>query len=99
MVANDRHRDLILTEAGQVKALFEIKTTATTQDVATALGQLLLYGASITEPLRRIMVLPERLNSEVEQHLQTLGVECLYFDGSADNPRFIKLLALLAAFA
>lgn len=98
-VTNDLHRDLILTKTSKVKVLFEIKTTATTQDVATALGQLLLYSARVSEPLRRIMVLPERLNSEVEQYLRTLGVECLYFDGLADNPRFIRLPTLLATFA
>lgn len=91
---NDRHRDIILRHETQVIALFEIKTAATTQDVATALGQLLLYGAA-DEPVRRIMVLPEPLTSEAEQHLFRWGIECLYFSGRADNPRFIKLGPLL----
>lgn len=91
---NDRHRDIILRHQERVVALFEIKTAATTQDVATALGQLFLYGAA-NEPVRRIMVLPEPLTSEAERHLLRWGIECLYFSGRADNPRFSKLAPLL----
>lgn len=94
-IFNDRHRDLILSHQGKVVALFEIKMVANTQDVATALGQLLLYGASVPAPLRRVMVLPELLTGEATKHLQKWGIECLYFSGPADEPRFTNLTTLL----
>jgi hypothetical protein len=97
-IFNDRHRDLILTHHEKVIAIFEIKTVATTQDVATALGQLLLYGAAIPGRLRRIIVLPEPLKPDSVSYLTQLGIECLYFSGAADAPIFSKLPTLLKSF-
>ena len=97
-IFNDRHRDLILTHHEKVAALFEIKTVATTQDVATALGQLLLYGAAVAEPLRRIMVLPEPLTADATRYLAQWGIECIYFSGPAGTPVFAKLSTLLKSF-
>jgi hypothetical protein len=97
-VFNDRHRDLLLTHHEKVVALFEIKTVANTQDVATALGQLLLYGAAVATPLRRIMVLPEPLTADAVNYLAQWGIECIYFSGSADAPVFAKLPSLLKSF-
>lgn len=94
-IFNDRHRDLILAHRERVIALFEIKTVANTQDVATALGQLLLYGTAIPGPLRRIMVLPEPLTDEAVNYLAQWDIECSYFSGPADAPVFVKLTPLL----
>ncbi|GAB3639220.1 hypothetical protein GCM10027422_48110 [Hymenobacter arcticus] len=97
-IFNDRHRDLVLTHGEKVVALFELKTVANTQDVATALGQLLLYGAAVAAPLRRIMVLPEPLTTAAVKYLAQWGIECIYFSGPADTPVFAKLPALLKSF-
>lgn len=94
-IYNDRHRDLIFKHREVIVALFEIKTVANTQDVATALGQLLLYGAAVPAPLRRIMVLPEPLTSTAVHYLAQWGIECIYFSGRADKPIFANLSVLL----
>ena len=96
-VYNDRHRDLMLIGDNEVSVLFEIKTTVTIQTIATALGQLLLYGVSALEPLRRVLVLPERLDSKVERHLNAWHIECLYFDWLDNKVRFSKLPVFLAS--
>lgn len=98
-ISNDQHRDLILSHGAVVVALFEIKTVANTQDVATALGQLLLYGAAVSGLLRRIMVLPEPLTNDAESYLAQWSIECLYFSGPADKPVFNNLTTLLKSFS
>ena len=98
-IYNDRHRDLILKHREVIVALFEIKTVATTQDVATALGQLLLYGAAVPTLLRRIMILPEPLTDMAVHYLARWGIECVYFNGRADKPFFADLPVLLDSLA
>src|SRR5258706_14791200 len=42
-IGNDKNRDLFVHSNGQIKTLFEVKTSSSTQCLYTAVGQLLLY--------------------------------------------------------
>ncbi len=93
-VRNDRHRDLMLTAGSEIRALFEIKTATNTQNVYTALGQLLLYSTDHPDATL-IMVLPETLDSKVVKRLRTWQIEPLYYEFNGLKVVFKNLLILL----
>ena len=95
VVSNDRHRDLMLMEGGDLKVLFEIKTTVTTQSICTGLGQLLLYSAAALDAAL-LLVLPEKLPSGVVHQLKVKGVHVLHYDWQGKQPIFPTLAKLLA---
>ena len=94
-VSNDRHRDLMLMQEGELRVLFEVKTTVTTQSVCTGLGQLLLYSAT-TPDAALILVLPAKLPADVVSQLKAKGVQVLYYGWQGKQPRFLALSKLLA---
>lgn len=93
-IASDRHRDLLLSSGPDICALFEVKTVVSTQSICTALGQLLLYSTTLTDA-SLIMVLPEKLPSEVVAHLRKWNIQMLYYTWAGTTPRFQSLNKLL----
>ncbi|ANH66662.1 hypothetical protein ABE85_02140 [Mitsuaria sp. 7] len=64
--------------------LFEVKTSSTTTNVYTAVGQLQLHGQSISSEfnlkIRRLMVLPELPRADFIRNMPALGIELVTFE-------------------
>jgi len=76
--------DLAVVTAEKVD-LFEVKTSARTTDVYTAVGQLLIHGGSISDllkkPVQRFVVLPEAPSSEhAKQMRRKAGLSIITFE-------------------
>jgi hypothetical protein len=78
---NDMRPDLYLKDAsGSMKILFEVKASSDTQSWFTALGQLLVYGASQTKPPHRVLVCPAlRTDPNFQIALKKLDVSVITF--------------------
>jgi hypothetical protein len=94
-VANDRNRDLFIYKSKKILTLFEIKTSCSTQDIYTAIGQIIVYSMPIKNKLNLVIVLPEQLNSLVEQKLSKLGIKILYYNWDNKNIKFSNLKYVL----
>ena len=90
-IGNDKNRDLFIHNKSEISALFEIKTSSTTQNLYTAVGQLLIYSIPINNSVKMIAVLPDKLNTIVEKRFNELGIELLYYNWENDVPKFIEL--------
>lgn len=96
-ISNDQNRDLYIHNDNQITTLFEIKTSSSTQNLYSALGQLLLYSIPIRNPVQLIAVLPDRLATSVENRFTELGIIILYYKMENGVPRFNDLDSLLRA--
>ena len=94
-IRNDRHRDLMLTTGTELKVLFEVKTSVTTQSICTGLGQLLLYSTD-NRAAGLVLVLPEKLPADVAEQLKRWNIQVLYYNWIDTAPRFRNLSKLLA---
>ena len=94
-VAKDRNRDLFIHNRGQIKKLFEIKRSSSTNDLYSAVGQLLIYSIPIKTSVDLILVVPDKLNSTVEKRLAQLGIKILYYDWNNGEPTFNNLDKIL----
>jgi hypothetical protein len=90
-IGNDKNRDLFIHNKGQIKTLFEIKTTSSTQSLYSAVGQLLIYSIPIKNKVNLIAVLPNKLSKSVVEKFTSLGIEILYFEWKNNKPKFINL--------
>lgn len=90
-IGNDRNRDLFIHHNGQIKILFEIKTSSSTQCLYSAIGQLLLYSIPIRNNVKLIAVLPDKLSKIVTKKFSTLGIDLLYYKWDNDKPKFIDI--------
>lgn len=73
--------------------LFEVKTSASTQDVYTAAGQLLIHGEGIRTllnmPVRRFLVLPQKPRSDFLKPIsEELGAQIIIYREEADSYLF-----------
>lgn len=87
-IGNDKNRDLFIYRGINVIALFEIKTSSSTQDLYTAIGQLLLYSIPMDKKVKLFVVLPERLNPEVNDRFEFLGIKVIYYKMENENVSF-----------
>lgn len=87
-IGNDKNRDLFIHNGSQIKTLFEIKTSSSTQCLYAAVGQLLLYSIPINNEVKLIAVLPDRLNEYVTKKFSKLGIEILYYEWDNDGVHF-----------
>lgn len=94
-IGNDSQRDLFTHKNGQIKNLFEFKTSSSTQNLYTAVGQLIIYSIPITNPVQLILVLPDKLKKEVEKRLNELDLKVLYYKWTNEEIVFINLAKLL----
>ena len=81
-----------------VVELYEVKTSGSTTNVYTGIGQLAIHGASIKEllslPVQCILVLPEEPHAaHARQIRSTLGVRIALYQKAADGYRFTGLQA------
>lgn len=77
-VANDKHRDAFIGDPRSPEVQFEIKPSASWQDLYTAVGQLMLH--SVEAPAkRRVLVVPDRLDERKRASIEALGVRVLAY--------------------
>ena len=84
--------DLAAIRGGTVD-LFEVKTSASTQDVYTAVGQLLIHGEGISSllemPVRRFMVLPQNPRADFIKPIgEELGARIIIYCEKAGSYSF-----------
>ncbi len=89
-IGNDRNRDLFIYNRKKIITLFEIKTSCITQDLYSAIGQLIIYSIPIKTNVNLILVLPDKLNTTVEKRLAQFGIELLYYKWKNNKPIFIE---------
>ena len=94
-VGNDRNRDLFTHKDNRINRLFEIKTSCATQNLYSAVGQLIIYSIPIKNEVELFVVLPDKLNKTVAKRLLQLGIKPLYYNWNNDLPEFIGLNELL----
>lgn len=90
-IGNDRNRDLFIHKRGQIKNLFEIKTSSSTQDLYSAVGQLLIYSIPIKGNIGLFLVLPDKLSKPVAKRLYELGLQIIYYTWNNNEPTFLNL--------
>ena len=90
-VGNDCNRDLFIYERKQIKTLFEIKAGSSTQEIYTAVGQLLIYSIPIKSKVDLVMVIPDPITKAVLTKLSKLGINVLYYSWNKDKPVFEHL--------
>lgn len=90
-VANNRNIDLFIHNENEIKTLFEIKTSCTTQDIYSAIGQVIIYSIPISNIIKLVIVLPEKLNTLVENKLLKLGIDILYYHWYDNKVKFKNL--------
>ncbi len=94
-IGNDSQRDLFTHKNGKIKSLFEFKTSSSTQNLYTGVGQLIIYSIPIKKPVQLILVLPEKLKKEVEIRLSELNIKVLYYNWTNEEIIFKNLIELL----
>lgn len=94
-IGNDGQRDLFTHKNGQIKNLFEFKTSSSTQDLYTAVGQLIIYSIPIINPVQLVLVIPGKLKKQVETKLNELDIKILYYKWMNKEIIFKNLTALL----
>lgn len=91
-IGNNREMDLyVYNKREQIIALFEIKTTLSTQSLYSAVGQLLLYSIPIKNKVKLVAVLPSKLKYDVSKRFNELGIDILYYYWEKEEPIFINL--------
>ncbi len=93
---NDSNRDLFIHQKQKITIIFEIKTTTTTQNIYTAVGQLIIYSIPVKTEAKLVIVIPEKLNKVVETRLARLGIKPLYYLWRNGFPHFPELDSLIA---
>jgi hypothetical protein len=97
-IGNDRNRDLFIHIRGKIKTLFEIKTSSSTQDLYSAVGQLLIYSIPIKGNVNLFLVLPDKLSKPVVKRLGELGIQILYYTWDNNTPIFKNLNKVILFF-
>jgi hypothetical protein len=95
IIGNDRNRDLFIHERGQIKTLFEVKTSSSTQCLYSAVGQLIIYSIPIKNEVKLIAVFPDRLSKSVTNKFKAHGIEILYYTWENGKPKFTELAEIL----
>ena len=90
-IGNDSNRDLFIHKRGQIRTLFEIKTSSSTQDLYSAVGQLLIYSIPIKGNVDLFLVLPDKLSTPVEKCLGEHGLQIIYYTWENNEPTFLNL--------
>jgi len=91
-VGNNRNIDLFIHKNGKIKTLFEVKTNCNTQSLATAIGQLIMYSIPLKDEVKKIIVIPQRLNKAVSKEFREFGIIVLYYEWQDNIPSFTNLM-------
>lgn len=92
LVANDANRDLFIhNNKKEIKCIFEIKTSASTQSIYAAVGQLIIYSIPTLVKSGLLLVIPDLLNEKIKMRLEGLGIKILYYSWHNEKPIFHEL--------
>ena len=94
-IANNRNVDLFIHKRGQIKTIFEIKTSSSTQDLYSAVGQLLIYSIPVEGNADLFLVLPDKLSRPVEKCLYEHGLQIICYTWNNSKPTFQNFGKLL----
>jgi hypothetical protein len=92
-LGNDRLRDLFILNADQaVCVLFEVKTDTSPSSLYSAVGQLLVNSAELSQRQRPLLyaVFPEALPVRTVTLLKRLGINVLKYTWSNNQPSFAR---------
>lgn len=87
----NKYVDLGIDKNGKPIAIFEFKTSANTQSIYTAIGQLLLHSNSLKSNPMKFAVFPNQIDKEIANDLQNLGIETLRYEWKKDKVHFLNL--------
>ena len=94
-IGNDRNRDLyILDKEGNILTLFEVKTDIGKGNLYSGVGQLLINSLQEENRPRLILVIPNKLPSNIEEGLKGISVECLPYKLGGKDVNFKNLREL-----
>jgi len=88
---NNQFIDLGIVRFGKPLALFEIKTSADTQSIYTAIGQVLLHSCKAKSKPLRFIVFPDNLEVEIEADIQYLGISLIRYQWQKGKIVFFSL--------
>lgn len=88
-VGNTQNIDLYaLDKQGDLKAMFEIKTSATGTDCYGAIGQLFFHSTRQNKKPRLFAVFPNDIDKESEEIMSELGIQCVTYRWMNSHPDF-----------
>jgi len=97
-VGNDGNRDLVvMTRAGRMRAVFQIRTETTLVDIHAGATQLLLSGLSLPDNPLLILTLPRPPEAALLDKLKRLNIDILIYAWRKERAFFPGLAALLPA--
>ena len=88
---NNQFVDLGIVRLRKPLALFEIKTSAETQSIYTAIGQVLLHSCKAKSNPFRFIVFPDNLEVEIEADIQRLGISLIRYQWQKGKIVFFSL--------
>ena len=80
VVRYDRQRDLVVSNKARDILLFEVKSSSSSQDVYTGIGQLMYHGRADDPKTKLVLVVPKPLAGGVEERARRLGFDILTYE-------------------
>ena len=95
-VGNDDFHDLFITNARkEITAVFQVRTFGSPASVYSGATRLLLNSLRLPQPLRLVLVLPEKADPAVEEKLKKLRIDTITYEWKGDQAWFQGLKPLL----
>ena len=96
-VGNDDFHDLFITnERKDITTVFQVKTLGSPASLYAGATRLLLNSLRLSQPLRLVLVLPEKPDAAVEEKLKRLHIDAITYEWKGDQAWFPGLKPLLA---
>jgi hypothetical protein len=92
-IYNTQLIDLLVEQYGEIKSLYEIKTSPTRQSVYAAIGQLLVHSSN-RQDIEKVLILPisEALPADIEKSIKGLGISLWRFGMDGNGQKGIRFL-------
>ena len=96
-VGNDDFHDLFLTnDRKEITTVFQVRTLGSPASLHAGATRLLLNSLRLPQPLRLVLVLPEKPDPAVEEKLKKLRIDTIAYEWKGDQACFPGLKPLLA---
>lgn len=97
-VGNDGSRDLFIADArGDITTVFQVKTVCSSASLHSGTIRLLLNSLGLSQPLRLILVIPEKPDPAFEETLKKLHIDIVTYEWNKDQASFPGLKPLLVS--
>ncbi|MCX6290899.1 MAG: hypothetical protein NT126_03965 [Bacteroidetes bacterium] len=87
----NKYIDLGIVQKKQAKYIFEVKTSINMQAIYAAIGQLMLHSHSTKNNPDKYIVLPDQLNTSIEQDIAALGINTLRYKWKNEKAIFTNI--------